>query len=124
MGRILVIDDDDQVRSLLRMTLEKEGHKVSEAPDGKTGLRLFKQEGPPDLVITDIIMPEIGGIETILALRAEMPDLKIIAISGGGPERDFEACLEYAQRIGAKATLEKPIRNQDLLETVRRVLDN
>ncbi len=123
MGRILVIDDDDQVRSLLRITLEKEGHQVSEASDGKTGLRLYIQEGPPDLVVTDIIMPEIGGIETILALRAEKPDLKIIAISGGGPERDYESCLEYAQRIGAQAALEKPIRSQDLLETVRRVLN-
>ncbi|MEW6349019.1 MAG: response regulator [Thermodesulfobacteriota bacterium] len=121
MGRILVIDDDDQVRSMLRQTLEKDGHEVVEAPDGKAGLRLF-QQSPPDLVITDIIMPEIGGIDTILALRAESPNLKIIAISGGGPGRESEVCLDFAERIGALKTLEKPIRQQALLDAVAMAL--
>ncbi len=121
MGRILVIDDDDQVRSMLRQTLQKDGHEVIEAPDGKAGLRLFQQSAP-DLVITDIIMPEIGGIDTILALRAESPNVKIIAISGGGPGRESEVCLDFAQRIGALKTLEKPIRQQDLLSAVRTAL--
>jgi CheY-like chemotaxis protein len=122
MGRILVIDDDDQVRSMLKHTLEKEGHQVTEAPDGKTGLRLFQQMETPDLIITDIIMPEIGGIDTIVALRALNPDVKIIAISGGGPERGPEVCLDFAKRIGAQLTIEKPIRHQALLEALNKIL--
>jgi CheY-like chemotaxis protein len=122
MGRILVIDDDDQVRSMLKHTLEKEGHQVTEAADGKTGLRLFQQMETPDLVITDIIMPEIGGIDTILALRSQNPDVKIIAISGGGTERGSDVCLDFAERIGAQLTLEKPIRHQALLDAIKKML--
>ena len=83
MALILIIDDDDQIRRVLRKTLERDGYDVADAPNGKEGIRLYR-ENPADLVITDIIMPEKEGIETIRELRRDFPEVKIIAISGGG----------------------------------------
>jgi len=83
MARILLIDDDAPVRRTLRKMLERQGYEVEEAPDGKAGLTLY-QENPADLIITDLIMPEMEGIETIMELRRRFPDVKIIAMSGGG----------------------------------------
>ena len=86
MARILVIDDDEQMRSLLCRILTHDGHDVFEADNGQTGIEIFDKEGA-DLVITDLVMPEKDGIETIVVLRRTFPALKIIAISGekGGP---------------------------------------
>lgn len=117
MGRILVIDDDDQVRSMLCETLEHAGHSVMHAPDGKSALRQFVQN-PAEVVITDILMPDIGGIDTIAGIRSNNPDVKIIAISGGGPTADAEMCLDMAKRIGADKTLPKPVRRDELLLAV------
>ena len=83
MSKILVIDDDKNIRSLLRDFLERDGYEVMEAENGKVGLKLFRENGA-DLVITDLIMPEKEGIETIRELRRDFSDVKIIAISGGG----------------------------------------
>ncbi|MCH8809524.1 MAG: response regulator, partial [Proteobacteria bacterium] len=83
MARILIIDDEDELRSMLRQMLEQAGHEVTEAVNGAEGIRLYEQDRP-DLIITDIIMPEKEGVETIIALRRADPDLPIIAISGGG----------------------------------------
>ncbi len=121
MARVLVIDDDDQILTSLREVLEREGYEVLDAPDGKVGLQLFREEGA-DLVITDIIMPEKQGLETIKGLREDNPDVKIVAISGGGAIEP-RVYLHYAEEAGAMRTLPKPFEREELLEAVRELLE-
>jgi len=107
MARILVVDDEEQVRLLLRIFLEKKGHEVIEAVDGEEGINLYRQT-PTDLIITDLIMPKKDGLNMIMELKKEFPKVKIIAISGGGaiePKR----YLALAQGLGAGRILYKPI---------------
>ena len=120
MARILIIDDEPSVRELLITMLMEEGHEVVEAADGKAGLRLL-QERPADLVITDLIMPEKEGIETIMDLRRDFPDVKIIAMSGGGiiQAQDY---LGMAQGMGAHRVFEKPFGVGAMLTAVRELL--
>jgi CheY-like chemotaxis protein len=120
MAVILVIDDDAQIRLLLRRILEKEGHRVYDAADGTSGLSLLKRRNM-DLVITDIIMPEKEGLETILDIRHEFPDIKIIAISGGG-KTGLPDFLPAAKKFGAHYTLSKPFGKNELLEAVNNLL--
>ena len=120
MFRILVIDDDVQVRKMLRLTLAAEGFDVVEAQDGKVAMRLFRQD-PSDLVITDLIMPEKEGIETIIELKRDFPDIKIIAISGGG-RIDPKDYLYLAEKLGAQVTLEKPFSRKEVLEAVYELI--
>jgi len=120
MARILVIDDEPQVRDVLRKMLEKVGYEVVEAPEGAEGLRLHR-EHPVDLIVMDILMPGKEGIETILALRNAVPKAKIIAISGGGRMNKLDL-LSVAREFGAAHTLAKPFTRQELLEAVREVL--
>src|SRR2546425_2286112 len=120
MARILVIDDEDVVRHMLCTVLELHGHEVIEASHGKEALKL-QQASPPDLVMTDILMPEKDGIEVIMALRREAPGLKVIAMSGGGRFKQVEA-LDTAKMLGAVATLRKPFDLDVMLETVKQVL--
>ena len=117
---ILIIDDNAEVLETYRRILEHAGYEVMVAADGKEGVRVF-HDNPIDLVITDIIMPEKEGLETIIELRHNSPGVKIIAISGGaffGP-KDY---LELAKHFGATRTLTKPIEQEVLLETVRGCL--
>ena len=120
MARILIIDDEDELRSMLRQMLEQTGHEVTEAVNGAEGIQLYEQDRP-DLIITDIIMPEKEGVETIIALRRADPDLPIIAISGGGrlEATDF---LTMTKKLGARRTLSKPFRRDQLLEAVGECL--
>jgi CheY-like chemotaxis protein len=118
--RILVIDDEDLIRELVKEMLEAEGYIVSTAANGKEGVLLYRRE-LPDLIITDIFMPEMEGLETIRELQRGSPNVKIIAISGGG-ERGMLSFLAYAKRFGALGALEKPFSRQDLLRTVSEVL--
>ncbi len=121
MARILLIDDDDQFRMLLRKMLEKAGYNdIEEANDGSIGVKLFRQH-PFDLVITDIIMPDKEGIETIIELTGDYPQIKIIAMSGGGRvcPQDY---LETAKRLGASRTLAKPFNYSELVDTVHELL--
>jgi DNA-binding response OmpR family regulator len=120
MARILVIDDDNQIREMIRQMLTREGYEVVEAANGKQGAKVFREK-PTDLVITDLIMPEKEGIETIVELRRDHPSLKIIAISGGG-RTPPEIYLEDARLLGAHITLRKPFERQELLEAVRKLL--
>jgi CheY-like chemotaxis protein len=117
---ILVIDDDALVRQTLMLVLESRGYEVQCAPEGRQGLRAY-QKRRPDLVISDIIMPEMEGIQTIMELRILSPDCPIIAISGGGRfgKVDF---LTVAKELGATATLSKPFETEDLLRTVASCL--
>ena len=122
MARILVIEDDDQIRALLRQILKREGHDVLEAPEGKKGLKIF-MENKPDLVITDMIMPGKDGVETIRELRRGNPDVRIIAVSGGGLiSSDFY--LDLARRMGAVLAVNKPFTRMEILDAVNRLLQN
>jgi DNA-binding response OmpR family regulator len=120
MQLILVIDDDQAVRLTTQMILESEGYEVICAVDGEQGLRVFERASP-HLVITDIIMPNKEGIETIMQIRSRDSKTPILAISGGGRigNADF---LRMAQQLGANEILAKPFKPQELTATVRRLL--
>jgi DNA-binding NtrC family response regulator len=120
MAQILIIDDDDHARAVLRQALERAGHSVLEAADGREGLRVYCVS-PAEIVITDILMPEQNGLETIMALRKEFPDVKIIAITGGGKtgRMDF---LYVAERLGALYTFHKPFELRELMDAVHELL--
>jgi CheY-like chemotaxis protein len=118
--RILLVDDDDNFRRTARCALVRAGYEVQEACNGHQALTLVRQ-ARPDLVITDLIMPEKEGIETIVELRRSDPELPIIAISGGG-RLSMEDNLLIAQKLGARSTLTKPFRSVELLEAVESVL--
>lgn len=120
MAHILVIDDEVQIRDVLRTVLERVGYSVTEAADGNEGLRIFA-EGNIDLVVTDIIMPEKGGIDTIMDLRRDFPGVKIIAISGGGMCGDI-SYLDMALGVGANRAIGKPFVLDDFLESVEELL--
>ncbi len=122
MKRILVIDDDFQVRALLKEILEQEGYEVADASNGAEGIRLYRDE-PADLIITDIIMPEKEGIETIFELKRDFPDVKIIAISGGGrlSSKDY---LSIAEKCNVARTFSKPFNREELLEAICELLGN
>ena len=107
MAHILIIDDELQIQLMLRKLFESEGYKVTGASDGNEGIRLYR-ENPADLIITDFIMPEKEGIETIRDLKKEFPEVEIIAISGGG-RGSPEVYLGFAKNMGAKYTFAKPI---------------
>lgn len=117
---ILVIDDEQPIRLQVRTSLELEGFIVHEAANGNEGLARIAA-AVPDVVITDILMPDKEGIETIIELRRCYPAIRIIAISGGGRtgNKDF---LRTAQHLGADRTLAKPFALADLLKLVREVL--
>jgi CheY-like chemotaxis protein len=121
MARILVIDDDERVLRVLREALRDAGHDVVTACNGSIGVARFR-EHPADLVITDIIMPEKEGIETIVDLRHDDPDVPIIAISGGSLQAQG-SYLPTAEALGATRTLEKPFRLHELIEVVRSLLE-
>ncbi len=121
MARILVIDDDVQIRSMLRKILEIEGYQVSDAPNGKVGMELFK-EGPVDLVITDIIMPEKEGVEVVGELLDKFPETKIIVITGGSRNLNAENLLLSVKMLGAHCALLKPFEIEELLNSVRQLL--
>ena len=120
MPRILVIDDDAHIRRMLSRMLQQSGYEVKDAADGSEGLRLIR-EAPFDLVLTDLIMPEKEGIEMIIELRTEFPDVKIIAMSGGarmGPE----AYLQLADSLGAERTFSKPIDRDELIGAIKELI--
>lgn len=120
MATILVIDDDASIRRSLRRILELEGHDVLEAAEGSAGLRAVRVD-PPDLVITDIYMPEMDGIEFLIRLRDAYPELPIVVISGGGfASKEF--VLKDAEMIGATRTLSKPLLVDDVLTAVSAAL--
>ena len=120
MVRILVVDDEDLVRFSVRQMLEDEGHQVEEAGDGVEGMAKV-EAGPLDLLITDIVMPRKEGLETIAEAKQMRPDLRVIAISGGGPVGQFDY-LELAKQFGADAVLAKPFKKQELIAVVNTVL--
>ena len=122
MALILIIDDEPQIRSMLKLMLERDGYDVAEAPDGIEGIRVYRQK-PADLVITDLIMPNKDGIGMIIDLKKEFPNVKIIAMSGGGLNKP-EGYLKGAKKLGAACTLTKPIDRDEMLRTIKDVLQS
>jgi CheY-like chemotaxis protein len=120
MARVLVIDDEDLLRETLREMLEDAGHHVSEGADGIAGVEAFRQL-PADLVITDMIMPKMDGINTIWKLKQLSPSVKILAISGGVPGAP-RSDLPLAELYGAERTLQKPFTRTELLRAVDDLL--
>jgi CheY-like chemotaxis protein len=119
VGLVLVIDDTSTVRELVRRMLVAIGHSVIDAENGDVGLVLFQQRRP-DLVITDLIMPEMEGIELIQRIRRLSPDSKIIAMSGSATA-SRKLYLGAAQKLGADGVLSKPFQSAELYEVIDRV---
>lgn len=120
MQRILLIDDDHHILLMIKKMLERAGYEVDLASNGEQGLELFKKIRA-DLVITDIIMPEKEGLETIREMRRIQPDLKIIAMSGGG-KISADNYLETARIFGASQVLEKPFSQKTMVDAVNQLL--
>jgi CheY-like chemotaxis protein len=121
MATILIIDDDAPTRRMIGRTLVEAGHHVVEATDGVEGVRQFRASAP-DLIVTDIIMPEQEGIQTIAEIRAMAESTSIIAISGGGVGGG-QFYLNMAKGLGADATLAKPFRPSELISLINHLLE-
>ena len=122
MATILVVDDDEQLRPMIRLVLQRAGYIVREARNGNDAMRQFAQD-QGDLVITDLIMPEKEGLALILEMRRINRKLEIIAMSGGG-RVNSKNYLEVATKFGASQVLNKPFSNQELLNAVHQVLSS
>ncbi len=120
MPRILLVDDDDHVRRPVQMNLTRNGHEVVEARNGREAIDIYRRE-TFDVVITDLIMPEQEGLETIQQLRKHNPKVKIIAVSGGG-RLSANNYLQLAERLGAQRTLSKPFTTEELVRAISEVL--
>ena len=118
MKRILVVDDEEQIRQMLAQMLSREGYEVHTAADGEEGMRLVTRYAF-DLIITDMIMPVKDGLKFIMELIRDYPDMRILAISGGGAIK-AERYLTMAGYLGDIATLEKPFRREAILELVAK----
>lgn len=118
MATILVIDDEQSIRRLLKEILEREGYHVLEAENGQEGLIAYQKQ-PIDLVIMDLLMPETDGLEATLQLTREYVDAKVIAMTGGQGNRNF---LDIAKLFGARRTIEKPFDINVLIQAVKEEL--
>jgi CheY-like chemotaxis protein len=118
--KILVIDDDAAVRTVIGKTLTTGLHTVLEADNGKTGLRLLEEHRDISVMITDLIMPEKDGIETILEVRTKYPAIRILAISGGGVV-GADKYLALAKALGAHAILKKPFSGRELMQAIEKL---
>ncbi len=119
---ILIIEDDDDIRQMISDVLEEEGYQTLQAANGVEGITTLRKHPEIGIIITDLLMPEKEGIETITEIRKDFPRLKILAISGGGiciPE----SYLSLARAMGADATLCKPFGTRELIETVAGLQD-
>lgn len=120
MTRILVVDDDIEIREMLKQYLERAEFSVVVAQDGKVALKLHR-ETPVDLIITDIVMPEKEGLETIMEFRRHFPSVKLIAISGGG-KIEGNKYLDIAKKLGAQKVFAKPFELKELFQEIRTLL--
>lgn len=126
MAKILIIDDEEPVRALLRQWLEGNGHEIVEAADGEVGVALFNEifsQDPIELVIVDAEMPGMSGLDVIQELAVDFPGVKIIAITGSSEEA-ARAVRVNATTFGAYCVLPKPLLLQDLLEAVEDLMDS
>jgi DNA-binding NtrC family response regulator len=114
--RVLLIDDEPMVRKIVRKMLERAGHEVVEAENGRVGIEQLERTNF-DLVVTDIIMPEMEGIETLMTVRERFPAVVVITMSGGGRTGNVDF-LDVAEKLGASATLQKPFTYVALTEAI------
>ncbi len=121
MARILVVDDDTMVRVTIRASLLRAGHEVLEAGDGHEAMGVL-EKSEVDLVVSDIIMPEVDGIGLLLKLRKQYPGLPVMVISGGGRAQNVDF-LRMAQTLGATQVLAKPFSPDQLQKAVQAILD-
>lgn len=121
MAHILIIEDDEQFRTMLATMLEADRHRVSLAADGEEGLRMASQLNP-DLIITDILMPKLDGIELVLALKRQGKNMPVLAISGGRRSISAEFNLNSASLLGVAATMSKPFSRDELRRTLDQLL--
>ncbi len=119
--RVLVVDDESTVRGLIEQTMTRAGHNVDTAADGFDALIKLSLMHY-DLVVTDVVMPEMDGAKLIGHIRERYPNLKVIAISGGGGGRAPSECLAAAERAGAAKTLLKPFLHSELLSMTEELL--
>ena len=121
MPSILVVDDEDQVRQLIRQSLEQSGYHVTEARHGKEALQQYRL-APADLVIMDILMPDQDGLETTATLLREFPNVKVIAITGGSDMIGILNFLDVAKMLGSHSILLKPFEMKTLLDPIQAEL--
>jgi CheY-like chemotaxis protein len=121
MAHILVIDDDTSFRGFIRTLLEMAGHVVFEASNGKDAIEMLEHAALPDLVITDLLMPQMDGIEILQYLRRLKEDIRILAMSGGG-RLGPGGLLNAATRLGAHSAITKPFRREEFIQTVNELL--
>jgi CheY-like chemotaxis protein len=120
MATILIADDEASVRDVIHRILLVDNHRVIEAVDGEETVRMVRAE-KPELALVDLFMPRKEGLETIMQLRRQFPDLKIIAISGGNPSHGM-SFLDIAKQLGAHRTLAKPFAMETVLSAVAELL--
>ncbi len=121
MASILIVDDNPQLRRVLGEVLSCEGHDVTLAENGVEALEQYEGE-PAELVITDLYMPEMDGIELLIRIRHGFPEARVMAISGGGYVAKHPL-LDDARLLGAGVTLSKPFRHEEFIDAVERALD-
>jgi CheY-like chemotaxis protein len=126
MARVLVVDDDADFRDVVQVILEAAGHDVRRAPDGRVALQVF-DDWRPDIVLLDMFMPEMDGLETVVAMRKLSSDVKIIAMSGGWgrPDDHIEAVqvTDQGRALGANAALTKPFDRHVLRQTIDAMME-
>ncbi len=122
MAKALVVDDETVVRRITTSMLEAAGFSVEQANDGNQAMVALKT-GQYDLLVTDIIMPNKEGIETIMEARKLRPDMKIVAMSGGGRIGNTQV-LDIAKKAGADGTVGKPFKKEDLLKEIVRIMSS
>ena len=119
--RVLVVDDEESLRNVVRKTLESEGLSVVTAADAETALMLVRAS-PPSLVIADVFLPEMSGIELLEEIRREVPRVPVVLMSGGGEHKNL-APLEAGRFLGASASIAKPFRPAQLVALVHKILN-
>ena len=122
MARVLIIDDEQLLREMLQQMLDLEGYETFTAADGNEAIKVFN-ECNPDVVVTDIIMPEKEGLEIIQILRSKKPTIKILAISGGSYNINVSDILKMAKALGADQALSKPIRKKEFVQIIKNLVD-
>ena len=122
MARFLILDDDEDLGSIVEMILQMEGHDTAVLKRAEDAVAAQRSR-PADVLITDIFMPDQDGLETIQQFRSEFPQVKIIAMSGGGDTLRNVSYLFSARELGAVQVLRKPFEKEALLDVVRQVLD-
>lgn len=121
MARILVVDDEENMRFMIREMLEEDSHEVTEASSGKEAITEFRRT-PVDLVITDLVMPDKNGLDLIMDIKQDYPSVAILAISGGGGVNGRFDYIPIAELIGASSVMRKPFKLADLRDKVNSML--